>query len=54
MNMTQENTKLNENEQKTYDFCIKMGDSHELAMQAVEIERKKAESADFYRFAYEN
>ena len=48
------NAILKANEQKIYDFCIKMGDSHELAMQAVEIERKKAKNADFYRFAYES
>jgi len=45
---------LNENEKRIYDFCVKQGDSHSQAMQAVEIERKKEESREFYRFAYES
>jgi len=49
---------LTDKELKTYNFCIKMGDTHELAMKSVEIARErdaKHTAADrFYRFAYES
>ena len=46
--------KLTKREQSVYEFCIKMGDNHELAMKAVEIERAKADNTEFYRVAYES
>ena len=48
-----ERNEMTEKEAKVYDFCIKMGDSHELAVKSVEMERKKPENTEFYRFAYE-
>ena len=48
--------KLTIEEQRTYDFCRKMGDSHELAMKGVEIARKRNayKSDKNYRLAYES
>lgn len=49
---------LTAKELETYNFCIKMGDTHELAMKAVEIARerdaKHAAADSAYRLAYES
>jgi len=38
---------------ETYNFCIKMGDSHKLAIKAIEIMRAKPNNHEAYRLAYE-
>ncbi len=53
MNTTTREELTNE-EAAVYKFCIEMGDSHKLALQAVEIERRKSKGKEFYRFAYED
>ena len=40
-------------EKFTYDFCIKMGDTHELAMKSIEIMRARPDNRNEYRLAYE-
>jgi hypothetical protein len=40
-------------EKFTYDFCIKMGDTHELAMKSIEIMRARPDNHNEYRLAYE-
>lgn len=44
---------MTEKEAKVYDFCIKRGDSHELAVKGVEMYRTKVDNTEVYRFAYE-
>lgn len=38
---------LNDKELKTFNFCIKMGDSFELAKEAVEISRENRSNQDY-------
>lgn len=43
---------MSKEEKKVYEACIRLGDSHEQAIQAVEIEKKKQEVKEEYYRAY--
>lgn len=52
--MTETNNTFSTEEKRVYDFCIKMGDTHEQAIASVEIHRKRVTNSDLYRAAYES